>query len=221
MRKDKQKAIKMRAAGDSYAAIARKLDISKGTLAAWFAREEWSRKIGARNAAIATDASRVRMLGLNRVRGVNLKRAYAAAREAARGEFGALKHHPMFIAGVMLYWGEGDKVSKHQVRLINADPRMVRLYTAFLRKICRIPENKIRAAVTIYPDLDRGICERYWSGRTGIPRGNFTKTMVILGRHKNRRLAFGTCTVIVSSAYFKVKIIEWIRLFSEELMNTA
>jgi hypothetical protein len=219
MRKDKEKAIELRRERNSYGAIVKKLKISKGTLSTWFAGEDWSEKIKLRNVAQASVARVSQMKSLNRIRGTNLRKAYDAAREEAKNEFAMMKYHPLFLAGVMLYWGEGDKSTKHQVRLTNTDPLMLRLYVEFLSHICLIPREKVHAMISAYPDLDIPLCRQFWSGRTAIPLSNFTKTALITGRRKTKRLSFGNCTVVVSSAYFKVKMLEWIRLASEELMK--
>ncbi len=85
----------------------------------------------------------MRIRELDRIRGLNLTRVYEEARSEARQEFEQLKYHPLFIAGLMLYWGEGDMRSRSQVRLINTDPEMIPLFVFFLRHVCLIPEKKL------------------------------------------------------------------------------
>ena len=119
----------------------------------------------------------------------------------------------------MLYWGEGDKVTRQSTRLINTDPEMIRLFVLFLRKVCRIPKEKIRAQAIIYPDLNPEGCIVHWSKAAGISRDSFTKCSVIVGRHKTKKLSYGTCTISVSSTYFKVKILEWLSTLPKELMS--
>ena len=121
----------------------------------------------------------------------------------------------------MLYWGEGDKRTHNQVRLINTDPEMLPLFVFFLRDICSIPDSKIGAAVIIYPDLNADECVKYWSEKSSVPVDRFLKCTTIQGRHKTHRLSYGICNVYVSSTYFKAKMLEWLRLFPKELMNKA
>jgi len=48
------------------------------------------------------------------------------------------------LAGVMLYWGEGDKkVENSQVRLSNSEPGMVKVFYLFLIGVMKIPSEKI------------------------------------------------------------------------------
>lgn len=159
------------------------------------------------------------MVDLNSIRGEHLKRAYEEAREEARKELEDLKYNPLFIAGMMLYWGEGDKLTRGQVRLSNADPELVRLFAEFLRKACRVPETKIKASLLIYPDIEEQSTLRFWSFATGIASARFTKSVLIEGKHKTRRLRYGVCSVMVHSTYLKEKVLEWMKLLPKELMK--
>ncbi len=209
----------MRRDGKSYAEILEALKIPKATLSDWFGHANWSREIRKKLTVAAGVVSTDRIRELDRVRGKHLKRVYEEARHEARKEFTELKYNPLFIAGLMLYWGEGDKITKQSTRLINTDPEMVRLFVLFLQKVCRIPKEKIRAQAIIYPDLDPKSCIMRWSKAAGISRNSFTKCSVIVGRHKTKKVSHGTCTICVSSTYFKVKILEWLSMLPKELMS--
>ncbi len=221
MRHDKLNAIELRSEGKSYKAISSLLGIPKSTLSGWFGAEDWSKEIKERLIKAENEVSKVHMQDLNKVRGENLRQQYRLARDEARKEFENLKYNPIFIAGIMLYWGEGDKVNPNGVKLSNTDSEMIKLYVFFLMKICNIPIERIKAQVLIYPDLDDLECRTFWSDASKLPIENFTKTTVIEGRHKTKRLATGICLITVSSSYLKVKILEWINLLPGELMNRA
>ena len=209
----------MRRRGNSYTEIRDALKIPKATLSDWFGRANWSQAVRKKLARTAIAVSTERMRELDRVRGKHLKKVYAKARREAQKEFAELKYSPLFIAGLMLYWGEGDKVTKHITRLINTDPNMIRLFVLFLLYVCQLPISKIRAYAIIYPDLDPENCITYWSKKSGLHKASFTKCAVIAGRHKVKRVSHGTCTICVSSTYFKVKILEWLGLLPKELMS--
>ena len=144
---------------------------------------------------------------------------YEEAKNEAKEEFKRLKYDPLFIAGMMLYWGEGDKVTRGKVRLANSDQALIRVYTEFLRKACGVPEEKIRASILIYPDINEASNKRFWSFATRIPVDRFTKSTTIKGRHKTKKLEYGVCTVYVSSAYLKTKILIWLTLLSKALLE--
>lgn len=219
MRKDKEKAVEMRKIGRSYREIHQELQIPMSTLSDWFNKEDWSSKIRAHLAAVAIEGSVARLTELNRVRGQHLARAYEDARLEARKEFELLKYDPLFISGIMLYWGEGAKDPKQAIKLTNSDPKMISFYVQFLLKSCRMPMEKIKAYILIYPQIEERTARAYWSKMSGVPWENFTKSVVIQGRHATRRLGWGVCTISVSSTYFKQKMLEWMKLLPDELLR--
>ena len=82
-------------------------------------------------------------------------------------EFPRIKSNPLFIAGIMLYWGEGDsKVENGNVRLTNTNGNIMRLFTQFLLTICEVPLEKIKGAMILYPDLHENTCKDFWSSAT-------------------------------------------------------
>jgi len=123
-----------------------------------------------------------------------------------------LKNNPLFIAGVAIYWGEGDSKSKHNTRMANTDPAMIKIFIDFLTKMCKIKKEKIKAWILVYPDLDQNKCLEYWKKHTGLKLDNFNKTICINGKHKTKRLDFGVCNIGVGNTYFKEKVKIWIKL---------
>lgn len=219
MRKDKENAIEMRKIGKSYKEIQETLGVPKSTLSDWFSKKEWSDSIRQRLVSSAQRNNTIHLLNLNKVRGLHLARAYESAREEARKEFESLKYDPLFISGVMLYWGEGAKDPKQGVKLTSGDAEMVKFYVEFLTKSCRIPIEKIRGYVLTYPEIEGKTSQAYWSQKTGLPWEQFTRSSVIANRQAKRRLGWGVCTVSVGSTYFKQKILEWIKLLPKELLS--
>lgn len=140
----------------------------------------------------------------------------AANLKNAVREFRKFKHDPLFITGLMLYWGEGDNsaLSPH-VRLSNTDPRMIKLFLEFAYKICNIEKDRVRINLVIYPDISKVECEKYWSAYLQIPLNQFYKTQIIKGKHPTKRLAKGVCMVRIGSTNLKQKFITWINLFFE------
>ena len=54
-----------------------------------------------------------------------------------------------------------------------------------------------------WKNLDKDMCEKYWSKQIGLNRENFTKSIVIQGRHKTRRVQYGICTLNFSSRFLE------------------
>lgn len=214
MRNDYHLAIKLRRKGLSYREISEKLDIPKSTLNGWFKDLVWSREIKKRltEKAIRTSRKRIRkVIKSNRDRWEKWR---AGFREEAKKEFKSLKDNSLFIAGVMLYWGEGDQNKKYPVRLTNVNHRMVALFKKFLLKICKVKKEDLYLSLFIYPDIKEENCKKFWENKTSIEK--FDKVQVIYGKHPTKRLENGICSIRVKKSIgLKEKILVWINLLSE------
>ena len=219
MRKDKETAIEMRKMGMSYKEIKSALNVPRSTLSDWFSKREWSDAIRKRLTASAQRGHAIHLVDLNKARGKHLAQAYELAREEARREFEFLKYDPLFISGIMLYWSEGVKDPKQGVKYTSGNPEIIRFYVEFLIRSCRVPVEKIRGYILIYPEIEEKTARAYWSKMSGLPWERFTQSSIITDRQSKRRLGWGVCTISVSGTYFKQKILEWIRLLPKELLR--
>lgn len=97
-------------------------------------------------------------------------------RARARSEVAQLKSNQLWLAGLMLYWAEGDK--KRKVGFSNSDPHMVRFIMKWFREICGVSENKFRAHLNIHFGQDDNALKGFWSEITGLPVFQFGKSYV-------------------------------------------
>ena len=210
MRNDQHLAVKLRKKGKSYNQISRELGIPKSTMHYWFSSAGWSDAIKKRLTARAKRLATKQMRIIGKAQQQRWQQWREAHRREAVKEFPKLKTSPLFIAGVALYWGEGDHGRGGSiVRLVNTDPRMIRLFSKFLKKICHVPTNKIHPAIFLYPDLNENICKIYWSRASSIPQLQFQKTQFIQGRHPTKRTQYGMCALCVYSQGLKEKLFTW------------
>lgn len=222
MRKDKEQAFTLRREGRSYKQIQRELNIPTSTLAGWFKNEPWSQAIKNR---LSNEVSWSNPRSLELLVQANKERwrlKHHEYRIAAIKEFDRLKGDQLFLAGIMLYWGEGEKQPKSsQVRLSNSEPEMLKIFYLFLTKVLEINPNKIFAWLLLYPDLVDSVQKNFWSKATGLPVGSFRKSIYIKGRHPTKRLSYGVCTVVVSSRALKERILKWLELYQNHLQSHA
>ncbi|OIO45649.1 MAG: hypothetical protein AUJ24_00230 [Parcubacteria group bacterium CG1_02_36_42] len=219
MRNDKHLAIKLRRKGKSYNKISKELDIPKSTLSDWFSNFRWSQKIKKELERKANYIARKRLRLICKARREYWEKWREEFRKEACKEFPLLLKDPLFITGINLYWAEGDsKLKNGRVELVNTDPRMIALFVKFLRKIVRVPDDKIFAWLTIYPDLSENRCRSFWSRNIGLAPKSFHKTQVIYGRHPTKKVEYGMCSVQVNSRGLKEKIFTWIDLFCHKLL---
>jgi hypothetical protein len=214
MRTDRHLAINLRKLGKSYNDINQILGIPKSTLSDWFNGNPWSAEIQkdlTRKAQILAAPKLRLMSAANKMKWDSIH--YLQQQEAEK-EFSSLTRNPAFLAGLMLYWGEGDKIMRNgHVRLTNSDPELIKIFYLFLHEALSIPKEKVNIYLILYPELNDNICKRYWSKCLGIPLCQFKNSATIVGRHPTRRLSYGICMIGLNSREIKEKIFTWIRLY--------
>ena len=222
MRNDQHLAINLRKKGASYNFIRKELGIPKSTLHYWFRDLQWSQVIKNELTKKAQRQATKRLRAViqaQKKRWENQRKQY---RGDARKEFSILKLNPLFLAGLMLYWGEGDsKIKNCVVKLANTDPEMIKIFSLFLQRICQVSKEEIKISLILYPDLNDEKCKIFWSKTSNIPIKQFVKTQFIEGRHPTKRLSYGICMIYHSSRKLKEKIFTWLRLYQNELKSSA
>ena len=214
MRNDRHLALALRRKGASYKKIEQQLGIPRSTLSGWFSSLNWSQDLKKELTRRSNYVTHNKFRKLVKRRMKMWEAWREEARQEARRDFPRLLKDPLFVAGIMLYWGEGDsKISNSSVRLSNTDPKMMELFTRFLVDICQAPLENLRCAMNLYPDLDERTCLDFWADATQIPATQFTKTQFMQGRHPTKRLSHGICQTRYGSRQLKEKIFVWIDLF--------
>lgn len=220
MRKDKEKAFELRRSGKSYKQIKSELGIPMATLSGWFKHELWSSDIKSKLASEASLANTEKIKLMARATKEKWQKIHQRWQQNAVREFSKLKKNHLFLAGLMLYWGEGDRILKNgKVRLGNSDPEMTKLFYKFLLNL-GVPTEKICASLILYPDLVDQIQKNLWSKLTRVPLSQFKNSVVIEGRHPARRKSYGICIIFVNSRELKEKIMKWIELYQDHFDST-
>ena len=125
----KNEAIKLRKKGLSYRKIEGELNIPRSTLSNWLKNKNWSRdlknKLNKKNNQDYSE--RIKKLAIiNKKKNEERRQKW---RESAKNEFARLAKNKLFIAGAMIYDGEGDKTARNGlVRIGNTNPQMIRLF---------------------------------------------------------------------------------------------
>jgi hypothetical protein len=185
----KEQAIALRRDGYSYSMISEMLGVPKSTLSGWLRDIEYTP-----NEEVITCIGRGRIKGGQTHR---LRRIHRTARihEEAKREIGDISKRDLWLAGIAMYWGEGNK-SDEQVSITNSDPNLVRFMMRWFREICHVPEDRFRVEIHLYPDSDVKQAEQYWSEVTGLPLSQFYDARIDRRRNKMRKkkrsLPYGT-----------------------------
>lgn len=218
IRIDRHHAISLRKLGKSYTEISRELNIPKSTVGYWFRGNPWSEEIKRKLIKKAQILAKPKLRLMSEANKKKWEIRHEECRQKAIQEFPLLKNNQLFLAGLMLYWGEGDKVIENGiVRLANSDPEMIKIFYVFLNKILLIPTEKIMIKLTLYPELRDVVYRRFWSNILSIPLTQFRNSVVIMGRHQAKRLSYGVCSIEVYSRELKEKIFTWLKLYQKAL----
>lgn len=186
----------MRDSGFSYNMISLRLDISKSTLSNWFKDRPFTPnqtvikriKYGPMKSAEIRHNRRVKEIEDLRAAGMH--------------EIGIIAKRDLWLLGIGLYIGEGAKTHE-TIRVINADPSVIRLAIKWFKEICDLTTHNITIAIHLYPDNDIKQSLRFWSRTTQIPIRNFGKTQIDRRKNKSklkkRKLPYGTAHVTIVS----------------------
>jgi hypothetical protein len=211
-------AIEMRSHGSTYSEISSKTGVPKGTLAGWFAGMGWSKSLAISNHARNFSLEKIKKM--HDARRAKLEIYYEKAIVEADQVFHASRYDRIFVAGLMIYLGEGDRSVKNNfVRVSNSQSQPIAIFKRFLEHYCPNEATKAKLSLLLYPDLDPQQCKLWWSQNTGLDAESLSKPVIILGRHKTRRLRYGVGTLILSSKFLKKKILRWIDLLGEDLIK--
>lgn len=213
----RKEATRLRRKGFSYRQIQSILRIPKSTINNWFKDQPWSAKIKLKLIKQTRPIWQRHCQKLGLARRAHWQKVSKAARKEAQRLYPKYSKEPLFMAGLMLYWGEGDNKNSSMVRISNTKPAILKTFRLFLLKYCGLKDNRIKLSLILYPDLQDKACRVYWARQVGISLDQFIKTQYIKGKHPTNRLAYGVAIIYLSSRELKEKILEWIRLTSVRL----
>lgn len=214
-----KKVIKLRKLGKSYKEISLELKVAKSTISDWLSKKNWSITLKNKLALRASIKNRKNLLKMNEINHLNALKRYDQYKSEARLEFNKLKNNKLFLTGLAIYWGEGEKTNNGRVSVVNSDNKMLEVIISFYRNVLKIPEEKLRAAMFIYKDINEERALNYWSKVLQINKKSFIKTQILPSKSKltKTRVINGMCCVYFSNKEKSIKIREWIKLLAEEM----
>jgi len=219
MRKDKDVAFNLRKQGKTYRQIESELKVSRSTLSEWFRNVEWSKHLSKNHTQSNIKLSTERIRKLNEGRKKSLDILYRKNEIEAVIEYEIFKKQPLFMAGLMVYAGEGDKRNPNQTRMSNTDFYLHEILIRFSEEFLKIKRGSIKINLIVYPDKNIEECINIWSETLRIPKGNFYKTQVIKGKEAVKRLQYGIGISIIScTTTTKKKVLKWMELCRKDFL---
>jgi len=216
---EKNKARQLRHQGLSIKQISTALEVSKGSVSAWVRDIELSEQI-------LINIGEQRRLGRERSRKTrlaNIANRNTLLNAKCKEEILPFSKRDLWIAGLMLYAGEGCKsktVARQYVEITNSDPNILRVFINFLIQVCSVPKENIEVRLILYKDINLKDAQRYWSSELNIPTNQFQKPFIkqsyrnLHGRHL-RRSKYGTAHVILYDVKIYRRIMGWLQAIYE------
>jgi transposase-like protein len=199
--RERAEAIRLRRdEGRSVREIATLLGVARSSVSRWVRDVELSYEqraaLASRNPALNPEFNGSRMQAQ---RALETRRRYQEAGRAL-----ARRGEPLFVAGCMLYWGEGAK-SRNQLMFANSDPDMAALFMRFLRTYFDVRDDAVRVTCHLFADHIRRQreLERFWLETLDLPPERLGKSLVNTYSRSSKRLRrnvlpYGTCRIVVS-----------------------
>jgi len=116
-----------------------------------------------------------------------------------------------------LYLTEGTIKHQHSIRFSNSNPGIVKIFVKFLKIICGVPADKIKASLIVYPDVNIDKAKAYWANFLDLPLRQFSKTTVLSSRANGsikKHSEIGTATVYVHNSKLLGIIKGWVKEYS-------
>ncbi len=209
---EKEKAVKLRKSGLSYAEILKQVPVAKSSLSLWLkdlplTKEE--KKVLKKRAD--NNISRGRVKAASELRKRRLEREKVWLNEAGH-IFDKYKDNPLFHAGVSMYWAEGAKTSNRWM-LINTDVDVIEMMIVWLKKYFKVIDQDIMFRLYIHKPYADGSCEKWWRQRLGVSSDRFLKTVIKPTIHKSKQKAghHGCLRIEVKNSknlFFSMKILK-------------
>ena len=216
--KDRQLAIELRKQGKTYSEIRKELSISKSTLSDWLSnlpltsqQIKYLEKSKKNNRALGIEKIR---LTKQRKREGRIKVTY----ENQKVYWGKLSKRELEIAGIFLYWGEGNKRLNGSVSLNNTDPKVMKFTLLWLKNSLLVPQEKIKVDLHLYSDMKPEEEISFWSKELNLPVSQFRKPYIKKSKRADidqKGFGHGTCALVVNDVRLKEKVMMSIKAISD------
>jgi len=185
----------LRRLGLSYGEIMEMIPVKKSTLATWCRDVELNPELLRGIALRRTPVPGLTLAGdpytTQRPRRLEIE----LIRSQAKLEAHHLSRDPYWMAGVVLYWGEGSKTNR-RLSLANSDPSALRLFKEWSEYFAR-PNHGWRARLNLHADNDDLAARSWWAMELDLPLTDFTKSYIKPDGtgHRKNHLPSGVCTL--------------------------
>jgi hypothetical protein len=212
----KTEVIKLRLQGASYSQIKKQLGVSKSTLSGWLKKYPLSPE----RIRELRDFSEQRIENYRNTMREKREMRQKLVYQQERGYLLPFTDKELYLAGLFLYWGEGNKTTPFSTILSNSNPSMIKFFVFWLTKRLKIPLNKIHIKIHLYQDMNERDEIKFWSKLTRVPRKQFNKSYIkqtTLAGLTYNGFKHGTCNIMVHDRDIAEKVMMGIKAISGTL----
>jgi transposase len=206
---DRQKVVNLRKQGKTYSQIRKRLGIPKSTLSDWLSKYPLTEK---QLEFLKKNRKSSRQLAIEKTIIVKRKKREARIKsiyEQQRKYWVSLSQKELELAGIFLYWGEGNKRLDGSVFLNNTDPKVMKFALYWFMKGLSIPQEKIKIDLHLYSDMNVEEEIAFWSKTLDMPLSQFRKPYIKKSTRVNidhKGFGHGTCGLVVNDVRLKERI---------------
>ena len=182
---ERNKAVKLRESGHSVKEIARLLAVSASSVSLWVRHVELDDAAKERLLQRTTNPENHKYLADSRAKRSDLCRLKRRQWQND-GATQAKDKQWLYIAGCMLYWGEGAK-ERNRVKLTNGDPAMMALFCSFLLNCFAVERNEIQLEIRYHIGNTKSLedIRACWLEQTDLAEDNIHRIVAINDKRCN------------------------------------
>jgi len=207
-----EKARIMRNSGDSYSEIAEKLSVSKSSISIWCRDVQMSEINKARIRKIALAGARKGRKKWADMRRAQKKEFLALIAIETKKDIGPLSKRDRFIAGLMLYAGEGDK-TQERVGMSNSNPQILQLILSWFEEFLQLDRRDFYVHLYLHVGRSERKAKAFWATTLRINQEQIVyvyRPVPHVSRKKNVH-EFGVCAVRMNDVVSHRKLMGWVR----------
>lgn len=216
----KRKAVTLRREGKTYGEIREQLEVAKSTLSDWLKDIPLTEEQMLHLKDIRKAAAEKFRITMRLKREAKLRTYY----DNQKKRWLPLSDRELFLAGLFLYWGEGNKASRNCISVNNTDPLVVKFALYWMVNCLKFPRDKVRAQLHLYDDMDVDAELHYWSKVLGLKINQFCKPYIKTSKRvdidQKGGFGHGTCGVYINNTVMKENLLMAIKALSENIPMT-
>lgn len=203
---ERRKVLELRKKGQTYSEIRKIVKVSKSTLSLWL-------KIYPLSGKQLERVKKIKYRAIEKFREtmkIKRKNRLEQYLKEAKQKLFPFSKKELLIAGLFLYWGEGNKASSHTISVNNTDPSVLKFTKYWYSNALDIKEKNMKIYLHLYKDMDISKEINYWSRQLHISKSQFIRPYIKESKKSDidqKGFGHGTCALVVHDTVIKEKIL--------------